>query len=520
MKYEHRNDRVVDEKKAWECLNDPKTWTKWDPTLIKMDLEAFDVGAQGTKYMKRAHHPLPFVVKEVEEGKKIVLYFERGPMVIHQYYCIEDGHLMIRVELEGGVEKQAQMMFEKITKTIPMVLNRLSMMIQPIMPSKEEALKRFFDEWTPSVEIETVSIMESLRRTLAKDLYSQVTLPMFRVSSMDGIAVKSSAFQNGKPDTSHWKEGIDYVRADTGDDFPDDYDAIIMIEDVEWKENGELVLHNKKPVEPGSLTRAAGSTIREGDLLLKKGTVIRPTDLSVIAMGNHSEVPVVKQPVVAFIPTGSELVKVGSDIKRGDNIDTNSYMVKAQLEEMGAKVISYPIIKDNKAQLEAVFNDALAQANMVIINGGSSKGGEDFNVHLLKEKGHVICHNVAAVPGRPITLSLFDNKPVINIPGPCLAAYFGTDWCIRAILDRWFLGRTRIVHTIKATLTKEVDNGGPVQILRRMNVSQDEQGQYLLTPCDMKDGQAHMMSSNAQYVSSFFEESHGIGEELEVEIID
>lgn len=520
MKYEYRNERVVDEKKAWEYLSDPKSWTKWDPTLIKMDLEAFEVGAEGTKYMKRAHHPLPFTVKEVEEGKKIVIYFERGPMSIQQAYCIEEGHLVIRVELEGGVEKQAQMMFEKVTKTSPMVLNRLSMMIQPIMPTREEALGQFFAEWTPSVEVENVSIMDSLRRVLATDLYSKVTLPMYRVSMMDGIAVKSSAFQNGKPDTSHWQEGIDYVRADTGDDFPDDYDAIIQIEDVEWNDQGELILHNKKPVEPGSFTRAAGSIIKEGELLLKKGTVIRPTDLSVIAMGNHTEVPVVKKPVVAFIPTGSELVEAGSEIKRGDNIDTNSYLVQGQLKEMGAEVIAFPIVKDNKTELEAALNQALSQADIVLINGGSSKGGEDFNIHLLEEKGHVICHNVAAVPGRPIALSLFGNKPVINVPGPCLAAYFATDWCVRAILDHWLLDRKRIVHTVKAQLTQEVDNGGPVQILRRMNVYQNEEGQFLAIPYDMKDGQVKIMSSNAQYVSSLFEESHQVGDELEIEVLD
>ena len=520
MKFEHRIEKIIDEEKAWACLSDPKTWTKWDPTLIKLELDAFTVNARGIKYMKKAHHPLPFEVVQIDEGKKIVIYFERGKMSVYQEYCIEDRHLVFRVDLNGREGKQTEIMYEKITKLIPMMMNRFVMMIQPIMPSRKEALSMFFKEWTPSIEIENVSIKDSLRRTLACDLYSQVTLPLYRVSMMDGIAVKSSAFQNGKPDTSHWIEGIDYVRADTGDDFPDDYDAIIMIEDVEWKENGELVLHNKRPVEAGMFTRPAGSTIKEGELLLKKGTVLRPTDLAVIAMGNHREVPVIKKPVVAFIPTGSELVKAGSQIHRGENIDTNSYLVQGQLQEMGAKVITFPIIKDNKKELEKVLNEALSQADIVIINGGSSKGGEDFNIQLLEEKGHMICHNVAAVPGRPIALSLFDNKPVINIPGPCLAAYFATGWCIQAILDCWFLNRQRISHTVKAKLTKEMDNGGPVQILNRMDVYKNEEGRYEAIPYGMKDGQVKIMASNGQYVSSLFEEAHQIGDELEIEIID
>ena len=87
-------------------------------------------------------------------------------------------------------------------------------------PTREEALADFFAAW------------EAVGRVLARDVVSTNTLPVVRASSFDGIAVKSAAFADGLPDTSGWKLGVDYVRADTGDDFPDDFDAVVMIENM------------------------------------------------------------------------------------------------------------------------------------------------------------------------------------------------------------------------------------------------------------------------------------------------
>lgn len=520
MLFEHRIEKKIDSQKAWDILSDMSTWIKWDPTLLKIELDGeLKEGQTGTKYLKRATHDLPFVVEKIEANHAIILSAKRGPMTIINEYCIEDSHLVFRVKVDGGIDKQQEIMFNKTTRPIPMIMNRLSMMISPIFINKEEALNLLFNKWEFKPEVEYVTIENSLRRELACDLYSKVTLPLYRVSVMDGIAVNSAYFKDGTPDTSNWKLGKEYVRADTGDDFPDDYDSIIMIEDVEWNEDGSISLHNKRPVEPGSFTRPSGSTIVKGDLLLKKGTIIRPTDLAVIAMGNVNEVPVVSKPTVAFIPTGSELVKVGSEIKRGDNIDTNSYMVEAQLKEMGASVVRYPIIKDDKAELEKVLDQALSEADIVIINGGSSKGEEDFNTHLLKEKGEVLCHNVAAVPGRPISISIINSKPVINVPGPALAAFYVTNWCIQPMIDRWYNHERNEKKTVIATLTKDMDNGGPVQILHRMQVTK-ENDQLYVTPIERNESQAKILSSNAQYISELFEEAHLAGDKIEVEIIE
>lgn len=390
------------------------------------------------------------------------------------------------------------------------------------MKNRQEALEMLFQAWTPQPCTEEVPLMEAAGRVTACELVSKAELPVCRVSGMDGIAVKSKDFETAVPDTSCWRAGIDYVRADTGDDFPDEFDAVIMIEHVKLLENGsvELKLPLPMPVKPGSMTRPAGSTIKKGDLILKQGSRIRPTDLAALAMGDYAFVPVVKKPVVAMIPTGSELIVPGQGPKRGENIDTNSAMVTAQLKELGADVILFPIIRDERKELSQALEKALEQADLVVINGGSSKGSEDFNVHLLEERGKVICHEVAAVPGRPVTLALMDGKLVINVPGPTLAAYFVVDWCLGAVIDRW-LGVTRKRHTVTGVLAEPLEKGGPVQILHRMNVVCEPDGTALIYPIPMRGKNAAMqMTSNAQYVTALFEEPHEKGELLEVELLD
>lgn len=521
--YEHHLDRPMETEKVWKCYSDVTLWTKWDPVVKSVEFKGpFQAGQSGIKQLRNGQ-PLPFTIAELEEGKRMVLASERGSMKIRQEYGVSENQMVWKVSIEGGTDVQRNKMGEKITSHIPQTMNRLCLMVHPVMKSRKEALELFFDAWTPAREEEEVPLSEAVGRVLAKDLASKVTLPVYRVSGMDGIAVKSKDFEQGTPDTSGWKPGVDYERADTGDDFPDDFDAVIMIEKVTLKEDGTVELKTPLPgpVKPGAMTRPAGSTIQEGDLVLKKGSVIRPTDLAAAAMGNYASVPVVKRPVAALIPTGSELVSPGGEVKRGENIDTNSYMVTAQLKAMGADVITFPIIRDEKEKLEQALNEALKQADLVVINGGSSKGGEDFNVHLLKEKGTVICHEVAAVPGRPISLALIEGKPVINIPGPTLAAYFATDWCLRAIVDRFLGTAGRRRQKVTGMLMEPLEQGGPVQILHRMNVEFDSEGNAEIYPIPMRGSSgAAQMASNAQYVTELFEGAHEKGEMLTVELVD
>ncbi len=386
-------------------------------------------------------------------------------------------------------------------------------------PSREEALSDFFKAWEPMRETELVVLDDAVGRVLARDMVSSNTLPVVRASSFDGIAVKSAAFANGLPDTSAWKRGVEYVRADTGDDFPDEYDAVIMIEKAAIQPDGSVVLDDDVEVEPGSGVRPAGSTLKEGTLLLDAGSIIRPTDLAALAMGGVTMVPVRRKPRVAFIPTGSELVPAGIKPRRGQNVDTNSLMVKHLLIEYGAEPIIFPIVYDDPAELEHAFTEALAVADAVVVGGGSAIGEEDFNVRMIEKRGTVVHHYIAAVPGRPLMMAVAAGKPVIDLPGPTLAAYYGSEWCLQAITARIL---DIPVHRHPTVSAKADATSGSVPIMAnigRCDLTRSDDG-YRVHFHNFKAGElVECMTSNAQRISPIGEKGWQEGDVLEVELL-
>ena len=385
--------------------------------------------------------------------------------------------------------------------------------------TKAAALQAFFEKYHPRKQVETVLLAEAIRRVPAQSLTSRLSLPVFRASMKDGIGVSSNRFQNGVPDTGTWIEGWDYCRADTGDDFNDRFDAVVAIEDVEFDPSGRPRFRPGVSVQKGQGVRPAGSTIKVGDPLVTAGNPLRPCDLAALAMGGIIEIPVYRKPVVAFIPTGSELVAPGTPPSRGQNIDCNSIMARQMLIEMGAEPLSFPIVRDNAKEMETALDKALSSADVVILNAGSSKGGEDLAASLLGRKGEIVTHGIAAGPGRPMCLAVIAGKPVINLPGPVPAAYYGLDWCIRAVVNR-SLGLPMLERQrVEARLTEDMSGPKPISFLCRLNL--EKRGDlFFATPVPFRSASlGAWLNTNAQFVSEIGEEDHRKGDLIAVELL-
>lgn len=388
------------------------------------------------------------------------------------------------------------------------------------LPTKQEALKDFFAAWTPRQEEELVPLDEVVGRITMRELYSNNTLPVYRVSMCDGVAVSSTDFSECMPDTTGWKEGREFMRADTGDDFSDKYDAVIRIENVNIGNDGSLTILSGTEVVAGNNVKKRGSMLNEGDVLINANTSIRPTDLAVLAMGGITMVPVRCRPKVAFIPTGSELIPAGNSPKRGENVDTNSIMVKYLLEEMGAEPIIFPIITDSPVDLKKVLYEALSCTDVVLINGGSSKGEEDFNTRLLASEGQLLHHGIAAAPGFPMALSVVKEKPVVNIPGPTIATFYGTEWCVRAIVARYLNIHTNHNKTVLAMLDNNLNCPEAMDFLCRMNAYKGDDGKYMVQPLPLnKFSLASCMASNAMFISPIGSGILKKGDMIEVQLL-
>lgn len=368
-------------------------------------------------------------------------------------------------------------------------------------PERHRALSDFFGAWKPKLEEEWVTLPHAPGRVTMRALYSANTLPVYRCSACDGIAVHSASFQDDFPDTSTWRPGVEYERADTGDDFSDKYDAIIPIEEVEEHADGSVTISADVPVEAGWNTMARGATIREGDLLIEADRPIRPWDLASLSLGGAVVVPVHKKPVVAFIPTGNELIPQGMKPNRGENVDTNSIMAEAMLREMGAEPVLFPIVKDHKKQLVEAVETALAISDFVILNGGTALGAEDFNFALELKNARTIHHYIAAAPGRPLAMMVVGDKPVINLPGPTVGAFFGMEWCIRSIISRLLNIPVPQRPTVDCILQDEITAHPDMAILCNLRITKNAAGELLAHPVSFhSSGTAAALATNGLYI--------------------
>lgn len=414
--------------------------------------------------------------------------------------------------------------------------------------TKEETLESIYSKWTPQHAEEAVSIDNCLGRVLAEDVYAAYNIPVVRSSGMDGIAVRSSDFfdeETGEekvPDTESWVLGEDYVRADTGDDFDDAFDAVIAIEMVELLENGGVKLNLDRHHGPGpgpkpgkgpgpagrdgdgkfrvrknTNVRPAGSSVKQGTLLASKGTWIRAEDIAAIAMSGRNEFSVIKRPIVAFIPTGSELIPAGVKLQRGQNFNSNGPMVKAMLEQMGAEPVIMPIVKDKKSDLRDALEKALEASDIVVINGGSSKGEEDFNTRMLDEMGELLSHGVAAVPGRPMGFAIINGKPVINTSGPAIACFHGMKWCISSLINAYLGIDSQPLYRRTVTLAEDIHTPPVMTRLVRLNVEETPEGPVAYQP-QGHGGMPETMKTNAMFMSELGKFVYPAGSTVEVEM--
>lgn len=347
-----------------------------------------------------------------------------------------------------------------------------------IEKDRHEAMQDVLDAWEFTPAVETVEVTDALGRVAAADVLSKNTLPNKLTSNMDGIAVHFDAFEDGEPDTSTWERGVDWQFCNTGIGMPDDFDTAIPIEWVEVSDDDAHVTLTRMPERRGNATTEVGANLQKGDLLVRAGEQLTPALLAVLNMGGHTQVDVVKKPVVAFIPTGNELVDAGKRLAKGKNVESNAVMICAKLAQWGAEPLRYPIVPDNWNKLEKTLLDAASKADIVVINAGSSKGSDDFTCEILEQRGHMLHHMLAQGPGRHCSAAMLEGTPVIGISGPPMGAEFTTDWMVKPLVDR-YLGLPGDYPPLVYALMDEVPERWPepVQVVKRGIVYRDENDQ-------------------------------------------
>jgi putative molybdopterin biosynthesis protein len=321
----------------------------------------------------------------------------------------------------------------------------------------EEALKRFQAALEPHFirKQEVIQVTDSLNRVTAGAVYARYNSPLYDSAAMDGAAVVS-ARTRGASETSPLTLiiGEDFVPVDTGNPVRPPYDAVIKAEDIREINSGAVRIHSAAAA--GRHIRRVGEDITKGELILPEGVKIRPIDIGVLLSGGITEISVIKRLEAAVIPTGSEMIEPGDEIKDGCIIESNSRMLEALIRQSGSAAARFSPIPDDYDVMKERIWDASKRFDMVLVCAGTSAGREDYTVHVLRELGDVVVHGVAMKPGKPVILAVVNGKPVIGVPGYPVSAYLSYECFAAPVLAAFSNLPEPCPPTVKAVLTRRL----------------------------------------------------------------
>lgn len=368
---------------------------------------------------------------------------------------------------------------------------------------------------------EKIALNAALGRVTAAPVFALLSSPHYHASAMDGYAVRAEETR-GATETSplRLQIGTQAFYVDTGDPLPPYANAVIQVENIQLIQSadGEQI-EIIESVPPWRSVRAMGEDMVATELVLPANHKLRPQDLGAIAGCGHCEVEVYRRARVAVIPTGTELVVPGSNVKPGDIIEYNSLMLGAQAEESGALVTRYPIVRDVRKTIRTTVEEALIEHDLVIVNAGSSAGSEDFTASIVAELGTLCVHGIAIRPGHPVILGTAQGKALVGIPGYPVSAAMTFDLLVKPLLYRWqgLLPPER--PTIEAILTrKTVSPMGEDEFLR---VTVGQVGEKIVaTPLAGGAGViSSLVKADGIVTIPRFVEGHHAGETVQVSLL-
>lgn len=328
---------------------------------------------------------------------------------------------------------------------------------------------------------ETILLDENaLGRVTTEPIWAKISSPHYHASAMDGFAVRAAATGAALPSRPVTLQlGAEAAYVDTGDPLPDWANAVIPIENVETLDElgsisneirDPLAIRIRASVAPWSHVRPLGEDIVATQLVLPAGHALTPADLGAIAASGHREIKVARKPRVAILPTGTELVPIGSALKSGDILEYNSLVLAAQIKSMGGEPTRFAIIKDDFDLICARVQEAAQTYDLILLNAGSSAGREDFSSKVVEKLGTLLVHGVAVRPGHPVILGTLERRhptqemvhglssivPIVGVPGYPVSAALTIDIFVEPLIAQWLGRPPRELPVATATLTRKI----------------------------------------------------------------
>jgi len=331
----------------------------------------------------------------------------------------------------------------------------------------EEALKAILDHATPLTPV-TIPLDEAVGLVLAENVTARGNVPPFANSAMDGFAVLAADIQQaseaapvrlriledvpaGSVATQPVRPGT-AIRIMTGARLPDGADTVVHVEVTHTEGDEVLVL---LALKAGINVRRTGEDMKDGAIVLTAGTVLRPSEVGVCAAAGHATVMVYPRARVAVLTTGSELVDAAETPGPGQIRDANAHSLRAQVAAMGAEPVVFARVPDTRKTVRSALEQALAQTDVVLTNGGISVGDYDFVKDVLEEMGaELVFWRVKQKPGKPMAFWTLDSRRIVGLPGNPVSCMVCTEEYVRPLVRR-MMGYPLLYRPVRTAVLDE-----------------------------------------------------------------
>ncbi len=356
------------------------------------------------------------------------------------------------------------------------------------MLSVSEARERIVAVFLP-VDSQTVSLNHAAGRVLAGDIAAETDLPLFDNSSVDGFALHTADFASprtlnvaadiraGRPSDIILQPG-ECARIMTGAPLPSGAEAVVMVEDTDFNVRipgtpapQTVTIH--KSVQLRENIRRRGDDLHTGDKVLSAGMRLRAQEIGLLAMLGAVEVPVYRQPRLALLSSGDELIPVEAPLTPGKIHESNSYTLAALAEAAGVELIRLGVAVDTKADVRSRLERAVeAKADVIVSTAGVSVGAFDYVKSVIEEDGELDFWKVNIRPGKPLAFGKYGGVPFFGLPGNPVSAFVGFEVFVRPALEKLSGLEVRPRPHQTAHLVEPLESDGRESYLRAV-VSQE-----------------------------------------------
>ena len=350
------------------------------------------------------------------------------------------------------------------------------------------------------LEAEQVPLEDAPGRVLAEDILASAHIPNFNRSTVDGYAVKAGDIHNCSEEspvqlnlvgrsfmgaqTTFAVQSGQCAYVPTGGEVPQGTETMVMIEDT------RLVTENTvafcKPYAPGQNLIYRGEDTKPGDRIIPAGKRLKVADSGTLAAIGIMQVPVYREPRVAIISTGDEIVPADQSISGGLIRDVNSPMLRSAVRINGGRPQLFGIVKDNPSAITAAVVSALPQCDILLISGGTSMDTRDAVTAVIAHLGEVYVHGITVKPGKPTIFGAIQDKPVFGLPGNPVSAYFTFQLFVRPLL-----------HSLQGT--QPVDRQVTLPLARDVVTNH---GREECVPVIISDGLAYPVASKSGLITT------------------